>query len=382
MEKLIGILIEPRKLKQIHYIIENFFEVLPNVKLYFFCGKNLKKYYKSCFELHYNLNIIELEVDDLTSISYSDILKSFDFWNQFDAEYALTIQTDGCLCKKSNLQIDDFFEYDFIGGYALGQWKQLMAPIIDVNNHFPCFNGGFSLRNISKCLSVLTSFPPLLTSNETCDFKKYPEDIYFVYGMLQLGFKVGIDYNATTFCTHKHFVKNSFCIHNFFQYAENNALEECFDYCPEYKDFVNIELYQPDIKDDNNELRVGVVIASYSTNKNIGKCLKSVFKQTYPHYSIIVIGNDYTRLYEIGKLVAKINKNIKKKVFFYNIERTIFNDDKNSYPIYNRTSSLLRSLLNNEINYFTYLDNNVFWKPTRLQIIINTYVCKKVLGLK
>ena len=242
MEKLVGILIEPRKLKQVHYIIKNFFEVLPDVKLYFFCGKNLKQHYEDCFRLHKNLNIIELGVRNLTYKSYSDLLKSVDFWNQFNTEYALTIQTDGCLCKNSTLQIDRFFEYDFIGGYAAGQWKQLMKPIIDVDNHFPCFNGGFSLRNVSKCLSVLTRFPPSATSPKTTnDFKKYPEDMYFVYGMLELGFKVAIDRQATTFCMHKHFVKNSFCIHNFFRYSEDNQLDECFHYCPEYKDFINIE---------------------------------------------------------------------------------------------------------------------------------------------
>ena len=384
MEKLIGILIEPRKLKQVHYVVKNFFEVLPNVKLYFFCVKNLKQHYDDCFKLYKNLNIIELGVNNLTSLSYSDLLKSVDFWNQFDAEYALTIQTDGCLCKNSTLKIDRFFDYDFVGGYASGQWNQLMKPIIDVNKHFPCFNGGFSLRNISKSLSVLTSFPPLSTSNNPTDFKEYPEDIYFVYGMLKLGFNVGIDHFATTFCTHKYFVKNSFCIHNFFKYSENNTLEECFRYCPEYKEFINIEPWhddnQYDNQIDNNEPHIGVVIARYSqindsTSNQIKKCLNSVLKQTYKHYSIIVIGNDYTHLYEINKLITSLNKKMLNKVYFYNVERSTFDWDKTSLQSCNGR------LPKCEINYYAYLDDNDFWKPNHLQLIVNARVSNKETNL-
>ena len=386
MEKLIGILVEPRKLKQVHYIVNNFFEVLPNVKLYFFCGKNLKKHYENYFKLHKNLNIVELDLNNLTSTSYSDLLKSLNFWNQFDAEYVLTIQTDGCLCKNSTLQIDSFFEYDFVGGYASGQWKELMNSTLDVKRDFPCFNGGFSLRNISKCLSVITNFPPLPTSKKTTNFKEYPEDIYFVCGMLELGFKVGVDYHASTFCSHKHFFKNSFCIHNFFRYSESNTLEECFQYCPEYQDFINLEpcrdINQYANQLDNNEPHIGVVIASYSpknviTLKNLEKCLNSIFKQTYKHYSIIVIGNDYTHLYEINKLITRLNQKMTNKAYFYNIERNPFNCGKTKLHRFNVVLDGLGKG-NSEINYYAYLDNNDFWKPDHLQVIVNAFVNKVI----
>ena len=41
MNKLIGVFIEPRKLKQVYFNIDNFFEVLPTTILYFlspFCN--------------------------------------------------------------------------------------------------------------------------------------------------------------------------------------------------------------------------------------------------------------------------------------------------------------------------------------------------------
>ena len=86
--KLIGILVEPRKVKQIFYSIENFFKVLPDVPLYFFCGKNLKVFFSSKLSNYKNLVIKELPVENLNAIIYSDLFKSKDFWEQFDAEYA------------------------------------------------------------------------------------------------------------------------------------------------------------------------------------------------------------------------------------------------------------------------------------------------------
>tara|TARA_B110000208_G_scaffold162209_1_gene198335 strand:+ start:991 stop:1341 length:351 start_codon:yes stop_codon:yes gene_type:complete len=102
MNKLIGVFIEPRKLKQVYFNIDNFFEVLPTTILYFFCGKGLKYHYEFKFKKKFkNLKIIELEVNNFNFASYSDFMKSHSFWDNFksDAEYCLTIQTDGCLCK-------------------------------------------------------------------------------------------------------------------------------------------------------------------------------------------------------------------------------------------------------------------------------------------
>ena len=121
MNKLIGVFIEPRKLKQVYFNIDNFFEVLPTTILYFFCGKGLKYHYEFKFKKKFkNLKIIELEVNNFNFASYSDFMKSHSFWDNFksDAEYCLTIQTDGCLCKNSLYNIQDFFKYDYVGGYG------------------------------------------------------------------------------------------------------------------------------------------------------------------------------------------------------------------------------------------------------------------------
>ena len=159
-KQLIGIFIEPRKLKQVEMNILNFFAVFPENSLYFFCGKNLKSYWCETINHFKNLHIIELPVENLDFKTYSNTLKDIKFWEHFDADYCITIQTDGCLCKKSPYDIKDFFQYDYVGGYApQGWWWKETNGLHNIND-YQCFNGGFSLRNIHACREVIKKFPP------------------------------------------------------------------------------------------------------------------------------------------------------------------------------------------------------------------------------
>src|SRR3990172_4978927 len=104
-----GVLVEPRLLYQVGLLIANFFKVLPECKLYFFCGVNLKSSYAD-EERKWGdrLIIIELSVANLNALTYSDLLKNIDFWANIDADYVLTIQTDGCLCTRSPYKLSHF----------------------------------------------------------------------------------------------------------------------------------------------------------------------------------------------------------------------------------------------------------------------------------
>ncbi|ADO67296.1 hypothetical protein crov263 [Cafeteria roenbergensis virus] len=239
--KLIGILVEPRRIKQIFYNIENFFEILPNTILYFYCGKNLKFYFNSLLLKYKNLRINELNVSNLDSNSYSDLFKSIHFWKQFNAEYALTIQTDGCLCKNSKFKIENFYNYDYVGGYAYQNWWRKEVGNLCNTNVTMCFNGGFSLRNIDKCIQVINAYKPLPTKKyyRSIKFEEYAEDLYFVYGMLKLGFKVGDDKFATNFCTHTKYINNTFCVHKLFHYQKN--INNFIKYCPEFIKFIKLD---------------------------------------------------------------------------------------------------------------------------------------------
>ena len=47
---------------------------------------------------------------------------------------------------------------------------------------------------------------------------EYSEDLYFVYGMLKLEYKVGLNEKATQFCTHTKYFDKTFCVHKLFHY--------------------------------------------------------------------------------------------------------------------------------------------------------------------
>lgn len=258
-KSLSGLFIEPRKLKQVILNIINFQECLPNTKLYFYCGKNDKNFHIQEIDKWNNsinnkkidsnyLFINELEVNNLDFTTYSNLLKNKKIWEDITSDYILTIQTDGCICKNSTYIIEDFFKYDYIGGYAKEKWWWKETNGLHNYNDYQCFNGGFSLRNREKCLDVIKSFP----SNNTvrfypnCPFEYFPEDLYFVVGMLKLKYNVALDKFATNFCSHTSFINNSYCIHKLDYYVDQNELNSCLNYCNDFIYFIkkNINFYK------------------------------------------------------------------------------------------------------------------------------------------
>lgn len=243
---LSGLFIEPRKLKQIILNIVNFQECLPGKKLYFYCGKNNKNIHIEEINNWNNNNfnkilkddiiINELEVNNLDYITYSNLLKKKNIWETIDSDYVITIQTDGCLCKNTPYKIEDFFKYDYIGGYAKEKWWWKETNGLHKYEDFQCFNGGFSLRNREKCLNVINRYP----SNNTryfyngCPFQLFGEDLYFVVGMFKLGYNVAIDKYSINFCSHSSFINNSYCIHKLDYYVNEDELNECLKYCKEF----------------------------------------------------------------------------------------------------------------------------------------------------
>jgi hypothetical protein len=248
---LSGLFIEPRKMEQIILNMYNFQKCLPNTMLYFYCGKNNKEYYENEIIEFNNLNqnkvidicyitIIELDTNNLTFITYSNLLKKRTIWETINTDYIITIQTDGCLCENTKHKISNFFKYDYVGGYAKQKWWWKETKNLYNYNCHQCFNGGFSLRNRRKILSVINAFPSNTTKKfyHGCPMINYPEDLYFVTGLLKLKYKVGLDNFATMFCSHTSFVPGSFCIHKLDHYVKKDELIKCLNYCDFYSNFL------------------------------------------------------------------------------------------------------------------------------------------------
>jgi hypothetical protein len=242
-----GVLVEPRFLQNIHPLILNFKKVLPNTILYFFCGLNSYDFFKSMYENDNLVKLIPLDTDNLTAEKHNDLWKNIDFWNHFQTDYILTIQTDGCLCENSSFQLSEFLHYDYIGGYSPFKWWWKETNGLHDYSDYQCFNGGFSLRNVNAMKNVILSFPPLPTKGFTPElpFEAFGEDLYFVVGLLKLNqqnntknYNVALDTFATNFCTHTHYVSNTFCVHKLDSYVNKETLAQFLNYCPEFSSFI------------------------------------------------------------------------------------------------------------------------------------------------
>ena len=61
--------------------------------------------------------------------------------------------------------------------------------------------------------------------------------------------------------------------------------------------------------------RVDIIIPAYNSQKTIAKTIKSVFRQTYNNWKLIIIDDASTD--DTIKIVEKICKKVKKKNFYF-----------------------------------------------------------------
>lgn len=244
--KICGVLVEPRRMSNIHVLIDNFQKVMPGRVLFFFCGTSHYNYYKGCYGEDSSIRLIDVGVDNFTAKTHNDLWKTMSFWDNFNEfTHVLTIQTDGCLCEESDYKIEDFLNYDYVGGYTPYKWWWKETNGLHRYSDNQCFNGGFSFRKIKSMKDVIRNFPPLPTEDfrEDLSFRAYGEDLYFVVGLLTLNatndknYKVGLDELATRFCTHTHYIHKTFCVHKLDNYVSRSELVRFLEYCPLFINF-------------------------------------------------------------------------------------------------------------------------------------------------
>jgi hypothetical protein len=247
--KVCGVLVEPRKMSNIPVLIENFQRVMLGKVLFFFCGKTNYQCYNDYYKNDSLVVVVNLGVDNFTGKEHNDLWKQMSFWNNFqDFTHILTIQTDGCLCEDSKYKIEDFYTYDYIGGYTPNKWWWKETNGLHKYSDYQCFNGGFSFRKIQSMKDVIDTYPPLPTDDfrDGLSFRAYGEDLYFVVGLLTLNaknvrdkiYKVGLDELATKFCTHTHYLHKTFCVHKLDSYISKIDLKGFLEYCPLFYNFI------------------------------------------------------------------------------------------------------------------------------------------------
>lgn len=123
--------------------------------------ENKIKYTKclQCFNIEYKIYTIH-KFKNINN--YSNLLKSYDFWNNINEDYVLLFQYDSLAFNKFDYK---FLQYNYIGA----QWPRNIQQIPNVYNG----NGGTSLRNVHKMKEITLKYEYKSTDIDT------PEDIYF-----------------------------------------------------------------------------------------------------------------------------------------------------------------------------------------------------------
>ena len=185
-QKYETVFIEFRNLSHIEYLVRNMIMKLPNWSHTVVCGNlNYNLIQEIQFTIGDNLKIVHLDIDNLTPSSYSDLLYTEEFWNNFIGDKLLIHQEDSIIFHHD---IEPFLEYDFIGA----PWPKEQ----DTNKNL-VGNGGFSLRTKSKMLECIKKIKVenvkigkstkdyMINTNSTT----LPEDVFFTTAMID--FKIG-----------------------------------------------------------------------------------------------------------------------------------------------------------------------------------------------
>ena len=215
-----SVIVETRKFPHLEFIIRNnILKLGEDWSHTIFCAiTNYDFIVDMCSGISKEIKIIKMDLDDITIPEYSEMLSSFEFWNQLVGEKILIYQEDSIIFKKN---ISDFLHYDYIGA----PWSELNFNTENVGN------GGLSLRTkevMKKIISHITNEQTDLThlhektkkilEEHSIGYKnnQIPEDVYFSINMSQLN--IGIlppKSEAIKFSTESYYYKDSFAGHNF-----------------------------------------------------------------------------------------------------------------------------------------------------------------------
>jgi len=225
-----AVIIEPRKHKALEFVLTNFTSMLDNRwKFIIFHGnRNINYINKIINEKLINdrnrIQLINLNVDNLTIHDYNSLLYDPKFYDNINTEIFLIFQTDTMICSKYKDNIYNFLNYDYVGA---PQWEGENVG-----------NGGLSLRRKSKMLEII---------DKCIDRKMYSpnqlhnEDSFFSNICID---KVKI--NKPSFNEAKEFAiegvysDKSFGIHKLWGYHDYEKIKNINNFCPNLNTLIEL----------------------------------------------------------------------------------------------------------------------------------------------
>jgi hypothetical protein len=167
------------------------------------------------------IKIIELPTEPWLGnyLGISHFLASKWFWDKMEsAEYMLNFQTDSILCANSGRQVEDYFDYDFIGAYH--PW----VP--------GAYNGGLSLRNVALARKVVSMYN---ISDDVAEGTKdgWYEDVWFCNKMKGLGGRFPTLEVASEFSVDLIWAERPLGFHGINKTVQIDREAQIYEWCPE-----------------------------------------------------------------------------------------------------------------------------------------------------
>jgi len=148
----VAVIVETREHKALPFVLKNVMSVLPDEwELQIFHGLSNRDYViESTRELNRQIHFSNLQIDSISAVDSSlEIMLTNNFWNQVVGETVLYFECDTMLCANSEMSVEDFEHFDYIGGY----WGNTLGVLH--NKYDRVMNGGLSIRKKSFMLDII-----------------------------------------------------------------------------------------------------------------------------------------------------------------------------------------------------------------------------------
>jgi len=139
-------------------------------------------------------------------------------------------------------------------------------------------------------------------------------------------------------------------------------------------------------KEEDTQINFGIIMATYnrknqSTLHKIKRAIKSIQKQSYPHWTLILVGDKYENTSEFEEIVKLVDSD---KIIYRNLdhafERDLHQQGKiNIRQLWNNAganamSTGLDMAIEAGFSHVAHLDDDDFWEPNHLYELNKTYL--------
>ena len=153
--KKVAVIVETRKHKALPFVIDNVMSILPSDwGLQIFHGSDNLDYIKEITKIELlnnrDVTFTDLQIKSITADDSSHgIMLKESFWNDVVGDIVLYFECDSMLCPNSKHKVEDFENFDYIGGY----WGNAEYTLDE--EYSVVMNGGISIRKKQFMLDII-----------------------------------------------------------------------------------------------------------------------------------------------------------------------------------------------------------------------------------